>query len=236
MIDEAKVRTGLPAWRRIAAIVAAELRAGRWRPGERLPSASALALRFGVHRHTARRSLAWLREQGLLEQSALPRAASAQLPVPVAASADLFAHLAQLGLAADCDGWRSEQVGAIPPAMRRLAPLGGLYGPLLHVSYDVRLEGTAVARSQAWFPQGRRARRPWVVESGWALAQVLQCGGVARVARRHAWIEAAGTSGRSGPFPGCPVLRLCVLALDAEGHPLKVCWHRFDADRIRLLL
>ena len=53
-------------WTRIAAELAEAIAHGVYPPGQRLPSEHALAEHFGVNRHTIRRSLAALCNQGLL--------------------------------------------------------------------------------------------------------------------------------------------------------------------------
>jgi GntR family phosphonate transport system transcriptional regulator len=55
-----------PLWRRIAGTLTAEIGAGKWKPGDRLPGEYALAERFGVNRHTLRQAVAHLENDGLL--------------------------------------------------------------------------------------------------------------------------------------------------------------------------
>ncbi|TNC71326.1 phosphonate metabolism transcriptional regulator PhnF [Rubellimicrobium roseum] len=50
----------------VAEALRGDLAAGRFRPGDRLPSESDLATRFGVHRHTVREALARLAREGLV--------------------------------------------------------------------------------------------------------------------------------------------------------------------------
>lgn len=59
-------RNGLTLWRQIQTILAQEITAGRLAPGDRLPTEPELANRFGVNRHTLRRAMAELAEQGLV--------------------------------------------------------------------------------------------------------------------------------------------------------------------------
>ncbi|HUH83378.1 MAG TPA: phosphonate metabolism transcriptional regulator PhnF [Stellaceae bacterium] len=56
---------GVARWRQIAETLAAEVSQGRFAEG-RLPTEPALAARFAVNRHTVRRAVAALAEQGLL--------------------------------------------------------------------------------------------------------------------------------------------------------------------------
>lgn len=58
--------TKLPIWKSIADTLAAEIAAGHYRPGDRLPSEADLSARFGVNRHTVRHAIAALVDAGTL--------------------------------------------------------------------------------------------------------------------------------------------------------------------------
>lgn len=55
-----------PLWQRIRQALKAAILDGSYGPGERLPTEQALADRFGVNRHTVRRAVSALVEQGML--------------------------------------------------------------------------------------------------------------------------------------------------------------------------
>ncbi|MER7704652.1 winged helix-turn-helix domain-containing protein [Kitasatospora sp. NPDC097605] len=55
-----------PPFRQVAAILAAEIKAGTLAPGSAVPSEKALSDRFGVARDTVRSALRVLREGGLV--------------------------------------------------------------------------------------------------------------------------------------------------------------------------
>lgn len=55
-----------PLWRQIYRSLAGEIQRGIHRPGERLPTETALATRFAVNRHTVRRAMAALADAGLV--------------------------------------------------------------------------------------------------------------------------------------------------------------------------
>ncbi len=57
---------GIALWRRLADTLAVEIAAGTPGPGQRLPAEAALAARFGVNRHTLRRAIEALVQQGLV--------------------------------------------------------------------------------------------------------------------------------------------------------------------------
>lgn len=56
----------LPLWRTILDTLKSEIAAGHYGPGDRLPTELALAQRFGVNRHTVRRSLAEMAASDLI--------------------------------------------------------------------------------------------------------------------------------------------------------------------------
>lgn len=55
----------VPPARQIADLIAADVRAGVYAPGQRLPSESTLVQQFGVAKQTARSALAILRREGV---------------------------------------------------------------------------------------------------------------------------------------------------------------------------
>lgn len=62
--DELDDLSGVPRYRQVADIVAAEIEAGTWPVGGRAPSRNDLAQRFGIARETAARAHRWLAERG----------------------------------------------------------------------------------------------------------------------------------------------------------------------------
>ena len=57
---------GVALWRQIAERLKADIRAGVWGQGAKLPAEAELAQRFGVNRHTIRRAVAELGNEGLV--------------------------------------------------------------------------------------------------------------------------------------------------------------------------
>jgi len=56
-----------PPYRQLADIIAARIESGEYPPDMRLPSEAELMEEYELGRSTVRRSMAWLREQGLVE-------------------------------------------------------------------------------------------------------------------------------------------------------------------------
>jgi DNA-binding GntR family transcriptional regulator len=57
----------LPPYKQVADILAEMIRTGELAKGVRIPSESELMEEYEIGRSTARRTVAWLREQGLVE-------------------------------------------------------------------------------------------------------------------------------------------------------------------------
>ena len=57
---------GVAVWQQIVTLLRAEIAGGGHPPGTQLPTEAALARRYGVNRHTVRRAIAVLAEDGLL--------------------------------------------------------------------------------------------------------------------------------------------------------------------------
>ena len=57
---------GIAIWRQLASRLEDEIAAGRFEANDRLPTEAALAAQFGVNRHTVRRAIGALAEQGLV--------------------------------------------------------------------------------------------------------------------------------------------------------------------------
>lgn len=55
-----------PLWKSIALVLTADIAEARYATGDRLPTEAQLAAKFGVNRHTVRRALAEMADQGLV--------------------------------------------------------------------------------------------------------------------------------------------------------------------------
>ena len=59
-------RDGVALWRQIAETLESDIKEQVFAPGKKLPTEAELAERFGVNRHTVRRGIAFLEQEGLL--------------------------------------------------------------------------------------------------------------------------------------------------------------------------
>jgi len=54
-------------WQQVAAVLRADIRAGKYGPDDRLPSLNELSSAYGINRKTANKALKALAEEGLIE-------------------------------------------------------------------------------------------------------------------------------------------------------------------------
>ncbi len=88
------------AWRRIADELAGSIGKGEYAAGDILPAATALAERYGVHRHTVRQAFRHLAEQGLVTVSRGrgTQVSSRRVPYPLGRRVSMRANLGRIGI------------------------------------------------------------------------------------------------------------------------------------------
>ncbi|PTM41040.1 phosphonate metabolism transcriptional regulator PhnF [Bosea sp. 124] len=88
------------AWRRIADELAGSIGKGEYAAGDTLPAATALAERYGVHRHTVRQAFRHLAEQGLVTVSRGrgTQVSARRVPYPLGRRVSMRANLGRIGI------------------------------------------------------------------------------------------------------------------------------------------
>lgn len=88
---------GVAIWRRIVETLEGEIRNGSFKPGDRFLTETEIAGRFGVHRHTARRTVAELSQRGFVrvERGHGTFVEDALISYPVGKRTSFSANLAQ---------------------------------------------------------------------------------------------------------------------------------------------
>ncbi len=227
-------------WSSIAAVLEGEIARGHYPPGARLPTESALAARFGVHRHTLRRALADLGARGLVRsrRGAGVFVSGGATEYRLGTRVRFHANLIEAGLnpekrvlRAETRASDAEEAGAL-----RLAP-----GAVVHVYEGLSLgDGTPLALFQSVFPAARfpglRAR----LDGGGSVTAALAAEGLAdytrAVTRLTAMAAGATQAGLLGLAPGAPVLRTVAVNVDAGGRPVEYGRTWFAGDRITLVV
>ncbi|WP_248304591.1 phosphonate metabolism transcriptional regulator PhnF [Breoghania sp. L-A4] len=229
---------GVALWRQIAERLKADIRAGVWAQGSRLPAESALAERFGVNRHTLRRAVAELAAEGLLaaRQGRGTFVESVPISYPIA-SRTRFSEI--IGRQARSPGGRlisSSRETASPWLVEklRLRP-----GESVHRLETLRVaDGVPISLSTSWFSA---ERFPDLVsryaETG-SVTMALAAHGLEDYTRQRTDISARLAEPEEARWlklaPGAPVLVNDIVNVDGEGVPIQVSHSRFAAERIQL--
>lgn len=238
MSEEAPTRaTGYSAWRLIAEELRAEIMDGRLQTGDRLPTENELATRFRVNRHTARRALASLAGDGLIESrrgSGTFVTSSTVHVHRIGARTRLSTSLGDSSTAAG----RVIESAIEPPPPHIAHRLGIDDGLAVRVESLRTVDGAPFALGTRWFDAARLPDIAAALRRTASVTAALRASGVddyvrvsTVVAARHA---TAAESALLGLEPGSIVL--VTEALDAlpDGIPLQHLVTRFAAQRVRL--
>ena len=225
-------------WARIAAEIADAIGSGTYPPGERLPSEHALAEQFGVNRHTIRRSLASLSDQGLVRSTQGSGTYVEDFAIDLMLTKRTRHHqnLSQAGLkgglrvlSARTDRASSAQATALKIAARSrvlvLEILGEAEGQPLHVS-------------ERAFPLPRFEGLDAVVVQTGSITAAFAAAGVADYTRQESRITAQmpdpTVANHLRQPVNRPVLRVESVNIDPAGLPIEYANTWFAGDRVKL--
>jgi GntR family phosphonate transport system transcriptional regulator len=238
--------TGVARWRQIAETLVQEVYAHAYKSDERLPSDAALADRFNVNRHTVRRAIAHLQQNGLVrvERGRGTFLAGDVLDYRVGSRTRFTENLehnkrvASRRVLAFAQGPSSEAVAA-GLKLRKGRPclllqaLGEADGWPLSVGYN-------------YFPLPRFAALLPVIEQakaksdGVSITELLRRCGVEHYARKQTKISAQLPKDDIARIlkmsPSQPLLCTESIDVDAEGAPIIFATTLFRADRLQFLV
>lgn len=228
-------------WRQIADAIRLDIVGGKLANGDRLPTEALLAERFSANRHTVRRALAVLAEEGVVaaEQGRGTFVKSIRrLTYPIGKRTRF-----REGLKGQAGSLASVSISdKIENATARVAEALGLK-PGTKV---VRTEGMSIAdgvpisRSTTWLPYRRFpdfAARIKDMQSTTAVFQSYEIADYSRastrISARHADVEETRSLNLA---PGAIVLVSEAVDVDPAGEPLSYALTRFPAERMELVV
>lgn len=225
-------------WKTIAETLAADLAAGRYAPGARLPSEAELAARFGVNRHTVRHALSALSDAGSIHTRRGAGAYVLASPADYALGRRVRFHqnVAASGRTASRRFTRMETV---PASQQEAEVLDLPEGTLVHVVEGISLaDDQPLAAFRSVFPADRLAGfLPQLERLGSITAALAVCG-IADYMRRHTRITAKlarPVLALALKIPeGAPILRSVAVNADPEGRPIEFGTTWFAGDRVTL--
>lgn len=230
--------TKQPIWKAIAQTLEAEIGAGHYRPGDRLPSEAHLSARFGVNRHTVRHAIRALADAGLLRTRRGSGVFVASVPTdyPLGRRVRFHQNVAASGRTAsrrltllDTRAADAKEAEAL-----RLPP-----GAPVHVVEGVSLaDGRPLGVFRSVFDAARFPDLLAHLSADPSVTRALaQCGlpDYTRAETRLTAKIAPATMALALELPqGAPVLRSVAVNVDPEGRPVEYGTTWFAGDRVTL--
>jgi GntR family phosphonate transport system transcriptional regulator len=222
----------------IADTLRAEIGAGQYRPGDRLPTEADLAARFGVNRHTLRRALADLAAAGLVHARRGAGVFVAGRPMDYALGRRVRWHQ-NITASGRMPSRRITRSETLPAAPREAEALQLTPQTAVHVIEGVSLaDGEALAVFRSVFPA---ARFPGLLDE-LARAQSVTAALAACGLSDYTRVETRLTAKTADPVlaaalqvrPGDAVLRSVAINADAAGVPVEYGTTWFAGDRVTL--
>jgi len=232
----AMARTAL--WTAIRDTLADEIGRGRYGPGDRLPTEAQLAGRFGVNRHTVRRALAALAEDGQIRARRGAGAFVTHTPTDYPLGRRVRFHRS-LEAAGRIPGRQALLLATRAGDARETRALDLADAEPVHVYEGLSTaDGQPVALFRSVFPA---ARFPGLLEHlrrDPSVTAAFAAEGLDDYVRSETRLTAKSASPTQALHlrlrPGAPLLRSVAVNIDADGQPVEYGRAWFAGDRITL--
>ena len=225
-------------WKSIAATLAEEIARGHWSVGERLPTEAELSARFGVNRHTVRRALAALGDEGLVHSRRGAGAFVAGRPTdyPIGRRVRFHQNLRAAGRLP------GKEILTVATRLADAEEAEALNLPRraeVHAYEGLSLaDGQPIALFRSVFPAARLPDLPRHLIEERSVTAALARGGVAdytRASTRLSAVPASPTQALHLRLPeGAPLLRSVSVNVETAGRPVEYGHTWFAGDRVTL--
>ncbi len=230
---------GTALWRQIAEGLVKEILGGGRQPGDRLPTEQELSGRYGVNRHTVRRALASLVEQGLVrvEQGRGAFVQEAVIDYRVRKRTRFSENVAAESRAPGGRLLRALELKAEDAVARALELRKG--GPVILLETVGDADGRPISVAAHYFP---KARFPDLIaayrETG-SVSKALARYGVPDYTRKVTRVTARmprGADARTLQQPANrPILMAESVNIGPDGRPVEYTVARFASDRVQIV-
>lgn len=233
-------RDAEPIWRQIAVELEGEIDQGVYGPGDRLPTEGALARRFAVNRHTVRRAMAHLQEQGKvrIEQGRGTFVQNDLIDYAIGARTRFKQNVSSANRLPSKTLLRAEQVRADPVVARNLGVRKG--APVILIESVSEADGKPIAVSTAYFPAKRFADIVPAFRETLSITEALQACGVEDYKRFSTRISATMPGRQLAAHlqqpPTRPVLQTESINIDPDGRAIEYGITFFSSDRTQLVV
>ena len=229
---------GIAAWKRIADGLEAEIAAGCFPRGARLPTEAQLATQYGVNRHTVLRALSALAERGLVRatQGSGTFVEAPPLRYPIGPRT----RFSEIATAAGREAWgrllSAREVMADAALAEALELPPG--SPILELVTLHEADGVPISTGLTRLPLPRFAGFAERYAGTGSITRAYASYGVTDYLRRSTRITARPATPEEAESlslaPGRVVLVLDSVNTDAQGRPIQATHSRFAADRVEL--
>ncbi len=227
-----------PLWKSIAIALTADIAEGRYATGDQLPTESQLAAKFGVNRHTIRRALSEMADQGLVHarRGAGVFVAARPTDYPIGRRVRYHQNIAAGG---QTPGKRLLAIDTRPATAREAKALQIDPGAPVHVYNGLSLaDDQAISVFESVFPADRLPGLTQALADGGSVTQALQACGITDYTRVSTRITAKLANATQAAHlriaEGAPILRTEGVNVDADGQPLEYGRAWFAGDRVTL--
>lgn len=232
--------SGLTVWRQIAHELQGRIARGQMVTGDRLPTEMALADEFQVNRHTVRRAIAALAEDGYVAAERGRGTFVARQPITYPLTGRT--RFSEIVSAQQLQPGGRLIASSYEPASTALAEKLGLNAGQEVVRLETLrvVDRQPVVLSTIWFDP---RRVPHIIsdyaETG-SITQALERGGISDYRRKSSWITAAMATPTEAGFlqvdAGTPLLIVDSLNVARDGEPLQFSRARFISEGVQLLV
>lgn len=232
---------GVAMWRRIADAIRLDIVGGKLMRGEKLPGEIALAARFAVNRHTVRRAIAALAEEGVVkaEQGRGTFVDQAKRLSYRIGRRTRFSE----GLAGQARNLERQMLStSIENASAQIAAALRIRPGAKTIRLETLslADGRPLSRATSWLDYHRFADFPALFETAKSVTAAFRASGVTDYSRTSTHISArhadADETRQLKLAPGAILLVSEAIDTDTDGKPIQYALSRFPADRMELIV
>jgi len=233
-------RRGTALWQSIADAVSEEIRSGAYGPGERLPTEMQLAERFGVNRHTVRRAIASLQDQGMvrIEQGRGTFVQEDIVDYPLSARTRFSEIVKRQARTPSGTFLRSATIPADAAMAEALALAPG--APVALIETMGMVDDQPISLVAHHFPLGRFPGLFEAYEATRKITPMFERLGVGDYQRKSTRVTARLPDGYEMRHlrlaRTMPVLCLEAINVDRDGRPVEYGLTRFSASRVQVVI